>query len=268
MIDLCVFDLETNGIDANHDPIITAYVGLLDKDGVLQREQEWIVDPRGSVHAATPDFALSAGAAEVHGWTEERLDTDPRVRHDLTEVVREIASLIWAACGPIASNPLPLAGHNVSYDLTMLNAHLHRQGVAPLPFGPGGIKVLDSIVLDKHFDRYVKGAGQRKLTPTAARYGLTLTDEQAHNASFDALAAGRICQAIIKKHMPYLAGSPVMEDSLDALHGQQARWRSEQQIDLQKWLRKTEPTAVCEPEWPSYHNPNAPHIQHRERIAA
>ncbi|WP_025157204.1 exonuclease domain-containing protein [Leifsonia aquatica] len=247
--DLGVFDLETTGTDPLNDRIVTAYFGLLGPDGNIIREQEWIVDP---------GIPIPDGAAEVHGWTKERLDADPRTRRDIDAVVTEIGHLIYAICGG-ALVTTPLAGHNLAYDCTMLDAHLVRAGSSPLPYGPhfggSGINVLDSIVLDRHFAKYIKGSGQRKLVATAARYGIQLSEEEAHAANFDAIASGRITQAIIRKHLPHLAGAPDLRTSLSALHGQQIGWRAEDQASLQNWLRTkgNEPTAVCEPEWPTHY---------------
>lgn len=239
LIELGVFDLETTGVDAHNDLIVTAYVGALDSNGELTREHEWTVNP---------GIPVPEGAAAVHGWTTERLAATPGVRTDLDAVAMEIAGTIWQLCGGSSPRRLPLAGHNISFDLTMLSAHLARQDTAMFPFGAGGgVRVLDSLVLDKQYSKYVKGAGQRKLTPTAARYGVHLTEEQAHDASFDAIAAGRICQAIIAKRIP----DPTPE-AIGNLHGQQVVWRAAQQRSLQQWLntKGNEPNAICEPGWP------------------
>lgn len=247
MIDLAVFDLETTGVDTKNDRIVTAYVGLLDKDGTVTRSREWIVD----------GDHYSEGAAAVHGWTKEKLAAIPNARRGpnaAEEVALEIAHLLHALASPIAAaRPVPIAGHNVSYDLTMLAAHLGRSYTPMFPLGGAdGSLVLDSIVLDKHFSKYVKGSGQRKLVPTAARYGIHLTEEQAHDASFDAIAAGRICQGIIARH----AQSATTREGLVKLHDAQAVWRREQQASLEKWLRAPkpkgggEPDAVCERGWP------------------
>lgn len=232
-METAVFDLETSGVLVHSDLIVTAYVGVLSDDGTIQREKEWIVDP---------GIEIPTGASDVHGFTNAVLDADPRTRKDFEAVILEIAGLIWQLCG---NTGLPLSGHNISFDLSMLNAHLGRQHVQPLPFGLNAILVADSLVLDKHFNRFVKGAGQRKLIPTAARYGITLTDEQAHAASFDAVASGRIVQKIIERHAK---NTPIA-----TLHEQQKKWRAEQQTDLQAWLRKgTDPEAICETGWPTY----------------
>lgn len=249
MIETAVFDLETTGISAHDDLIVTAFFGLLDREGNIVREQEWIVDPNPTRDPKIEEALAASGA--IHGWTRARLDADPRTRHDLAAVVMEIASLIWATCG---GTVVPLAGHNLSYDLTMLSAHLERQGIAPFPFGVAGIKCLDSYVLDKHYDKWLKGSGQRKLTPTAARYGVELTEDQAHDASFDAMAAGRICQGILRKNAPYVVDTPLK--TLSNLHYKQVEWRAEQQTSLQSYLRTKggEPTAICETGWPTYNH--------------
>lgn len=240
MIATVVFDLETTGVDVHTCKIVTAYVGLLDEDGKVLKEQEWICDPGAEFY--------NEDAAAVHGWTQEKLDAEPRTRRGeniAEQVALEIAQLLWALGNPNRLSWHPVAGHNLAFDLTMLQAHLARKDTAMFPFGENGVRVLDSIVLDKKYNKYVKGSGQRKLIPTAARYGIALTDEQAHAASFDAIAAGRICQAILARHQ-------LGRSSLLQLHDNQIVWRAEQQAGLQKWLRGAgnEPTAVCEPGWP------------------
>lgn len=264
MLNLLAFDLETTGVDPLNDRIVTAYVGLLNAGGHIVKEQEWIVDP---------GVDIPEGASNVHGWTKERLDAEPRTRRDLDAVVMEIATLIHQLCGG-RNVTLPLAGHNLAYDCTMLDAHLVRAGNAPLPYGnhrdSSGILVLDSIVLDKHYNEFVKGKGMRKLVATAKRYGIELSEDQAHAANFDAIASGRITQGILRTKAPYLAGAPDLRTSLAAMHEQQVRWRAEQQIDLQKWLHTKGgvPDAVCETAWPtSYHAQIAAGIQLAQDIA-
>lgn len=241
MIETVPFDLETTGVDVKTDLIVTAFVGQLDENGTLIREMNWTVNP---------GIPVPEGAAAVHGWTTERLETTPGVRQDLDAVVMEIAALIWALCGNPTGPRLPLSGHNLAYDLTLLKHSLERQGVKMFPLGPAGVRVLDSIVLDKHYNKFVRGTGQRKLIPTAARYGIRLSEEDAHNASFDALAAGRICQAIIAKHRPDAA--VMLDETINTLHTAQIAWRAADQASLQTWLRTKggEPDAICEPGWP------------------
>ncbi|MGN6325819.1 hypothetical protein [Pseudolysinimonas sp.] len=252
--ELAVFDLETTGVNEVGDLIVTAYVGHLGADGEVIRSQEWLVDPTAWAVAhgdAGADMTRTnlAAAAEVHGWTLDRLAADPRTRRDLDDVVREIAGLIWALCGDLQGPRLPLAGHNLAFDLTMLQAHLRRAGSGMFPFGGStGVCVLDSAVLDKKFNRFVRGSGQRKLTPTAARYGIELTEEQAHDSSFDAIASGRIVQAVLEKH--------VSHRDFAALHDAQVIWRREQQTDLEAWFHRPKPKGGGEPnlilpkEWP------------------
>lgn len=240
VIELAVFDLETTGVDPNSDRIVTAFFGVLDGDGELTVSREWIVDP---------GVPIPPGASNVHGWTAERLAADPRTRHDLDVVAVEIVHAIWAACNPARPDWMPVAGHNLAYDLTMLRAHLHEPDAQMVPFGPSGVRVLDSYVLDKHFDPRVPGSGQRKLTPTAARYGIELTDAQAHDAAFDAVAAGRICQRILSRWTP--PESWTAQDAVTWIHGAQVRWRREQQASLERWLRaNVDPEIVCERGWP------------------
>lgn len=238
--ELAVFDLETTGTDPHADKIVTAFFGILDGDGELTISREWIVDP---------GVPIPAGAASVHGWTDERLAADSRTRHDLDVVAVEIAHAIREACDPSRPGWMPVAGHNLAYDLTMLRAHLHEPETQMPAFGKAGVRVLDSYVLDKHFDPYVPGSGQRKLTPTAERYGIELTEAQAHDAAFDAVAAGRICQRILARWKTPEAWSA--QDAATWIHGAQVKWRAEQQARLERWLRENvDPEIVCERGWP------------------
>ncbi len=96
-------------------------------------------------------------------------------------------------------------------------------------------------MLDRVVDRYRKG--KRTLEAAAAVYGIDLTD--AHDASADAVAAGRIAQAMARKHPEQLA----IESTL--LHAQQIAWCAEQSADFQDYMRRTHnPDYVASGLWP------------------
>ena len=42
---IAVFDLETTGIDVENDRIVTAFVGLIDGEGTIERGTDWLADP-------------------------------------------------------------------------------------------------------------------------------------------------------------------------------------------------------------------------------
>lgn len=189
---LCLFDLETTGVDPHRDRIVTAAV-IEAGAGAKTVTREWLVDP---------GIAISEGASAVHGITTEQARAEGR---PAASAVREIAEQI-VSCA--IGSRMPIVGHNVSFDLTMLLAEairhqLPEQLIASLRHV---VPVIDTLVLDKWADRYRKGS--RKLVDVARHYGVELSELDAHGAAADALAAGRIAWHIARKY-PGCQGSAV-----------------------------------------------------------
>jgi DNA polymerase-3 subunit epsilon len=113
-----------------------------------------------------------------------------------------------------------------------------RYGLDPL-ITPAPI--IDPLVLDKVVDRYRKG--KRTLEAAAIAYGVSLVD--AHDASADAVAAGRVAQAMARKYPEVLAiEAPV-------LHAQQVEWCAQQSADFQDYMRRTHnPSFTTSGLWP------------------
>lgn len=219
---LAVFDLETTGIDVDVSRIVTAHVGVLGADGEVLEQREWLVDP---------GIEIPTAASLIHGVTTERARLEGQAAP--TAVGEIIAALADAA-----ARGLPIVAYNAAYDLTILEREAARYGLAPLP-GPG--PVIDPLVIDKAVDRYRRG--KRTLSATAAHYGVVLDD--AHNAGADAIAAGRVAQAIARAH-PELATVAVAE-----LHSRQVDWCREQAESYQSWRRRNgEPEFTTSGAWP------------------
>src|SRR5690606_16604941 len=170
-----VFDLETTGVDVTTDRIVTAHVGVLDAKGREIAARSWLADPGVPI----PD-----GAAAVHGVTTEQARAHGRPAHDVVaELVGSLQSLF--------AQGLPVVAYNASYDFSLLTHESLRHGVSPLA-APGPI--IDPLVIDKAVDRYRKG--KRTLEVVAEHYKVRL--DGAHEASADAIAAGRVAQAIAR----------------------------------------------------------------------
>lgn len=169
------FDLETDSPNPEDARIITACVGVASPDG--WQAATWLLEPERDI----PEQATA-----VHGITTEmaRIDGAPR------EVsVQEIADQLAEAW----TLGLPVVGHNIVYDLTVLDRELRRLGREPLTIdGP----VIDTLVLDKAVDRYRRGS--RKLADVAAFYGFGQID--AHDAEADVRAACRVAWRIAKSY--------------------------------------------------------------------
>ncbi|NUO96783.1 MAG: 3'-5' exonuclease [Nonomuraea sp.] len=223
---LCLFDLESTGVDPHRDRIVTAAV-IEAGAGQHTVTREWLVDP---------GIEISEGATAVHGISTEHARTHGR-RADVC--VKEIA-LDLLSC--TQRSHIPVVGHNVSYDLTLLHAELIRHGHSDLAAQLLRIRpVIDTFVLDKWADRYRKGS--RKLVDVAAHYGVDLTEQDAHGAAADALAAGRIAWHIANKY-------PGAQGSALVVHDWLIDEKREQAESFGAYLRKQGKPDDVSRDWP------------------
>jgi DNA polymerase-3 subunit epsilon len=219
---LGVFDLETTGIDTATARIVTAHVGLIDETGAVVERKDWIVDP---------GVPIPEGAAAVHGVTDARAQ---RFGRPPGEVVPEIL----AAIRSLFARGFPLVVYNAPYDLTLLAAEAERHRLWPLEVTA---PIVDPFVLDKQLDRF--RTGKRTLTAAAEVYGVDLAD--AHDAGADAIAAGRVAQAIARRHGASL-GLTAHE-----LHDAQVGWCADQADRFQTYMReKRDPAFTTSGAWP------------------
>lgn len=220
--ELAVFDLETTGIDVATSRIVTAHVGLLDGEGRVVEQHDWMADP---------GVEIPAEASAVHGVTTERARAEGR---PAAQVVGEILATlqVYLDCG------IPVTVYNAPYDLSLLHHEARRHRLQPLH---EPLPVVDPLVIDKAVDRYRRG--KRTLAVTASHYGVTLDD--AHEASADAVAAGRVAQAIARRYDAELAVSKAR------LHSMQVAWCTEQAASFQDYMRRVkDPEFVCSTGWP------------------
>lgn len=231
---LLAFDLETTGVDPTEARIVTATTAELGPEfppgaGPMSRPvtdmREWLIDPG----IAIPDAAVA-----IHGVSTDRARSEGIVAAD---AVGQILGRIAQA----ARQGVPVVGHNVSYDLTVLHAEARRWNLNPPNPQEGTLGwVIDTLVMDKHMDQYRRG--KRTLEVTAAHYGVPL--DGAHDATVDAVAAARIA-AVMGHRYPDLASH-----TAEALHGLQIGWKREQAASLQAYFRKRNPDAVVDGSWP------------------
>ncbi|WP_067202681.1 3'-5' exonuclease [Microbacterium sp. XT11] len=218
---VAVFDLETTGIDVTRDRIVTAHVGVLDATGREIAAKDWLCDP---------GIEIPEAAAAVHGITTERARALGRPSAD---VVREVT----AALRSLLSQGVPVVAYNASYDFSLLAHEGRRHGIPPLvdPF-----PVIDPFVIDKAFDRY--RPGKRTLSVVAEHYAVHL--DGAHDASADAVAAGRVAQELARRFpLP-----PPAE-----LHSRQVAWARSQAASLTEYfisIGRLDPERRIDGTWP------------------
>jgi DNA polymerase-3 subunit epsilon len=207
---LGVFDLETTGIDVETSRIVSAAVAVLDADGGVVERWDWLADP---------GVEIPEQASAVHGITTERARADGR---PAPEVIAEIIATLTG----LFDRGMAVTIYNAPYDLSLLHFEALRYDLEPLT---EPAPIIDPLVLDRVVDKYRKG--KRTLEAAALVYGVDLTD--AHDAGADAVAAGRVAQAMARKNPEQLA----VESSL--LHSQQVAWCAEQSADFQSYMRRT-----------------------------
>ncbi|MEU0214398.1 exonuclease domain-containing protein [Streptomyces sp. NPDC006265] len=240
------FDLETTGVDVDHDRIVTAaMVEVL--HGAPVRSRTWLVDP---------GIPIPEGATRVHGITTSVAQRDGM---NSIRAIAQIAGEVWGAL----THGIPLVIMNAPYDLTLLDRECRRHDVSPitemLDFAQDAI-ILDPYVLDRHADPY--RPGKRKLESLADYYGVTL--EGAHEASADALAAVQVTQKILRcaedpravrrtTHHNQVYGRELAE-----LYAKQKLWCAAQAASYQSWLRRTkDPKAIVNGAWPIHPAPES-----------
>jgi DNA polymerase-3 subunit epsilon len=219
---LAVFDLETTGIDVETSRIVTANVSVIGEDGHPVSRIDWL---------ANPGIEIPQGATAVHGVTTERAVAEGR---PAALVVYEIVDALRA----LMAEGVPLVIYNAPYDLTLLHHEAVRYGIDPLELPA---PIIDPLVIDRAVDRYRKG--KRTLEAAAVVYGVELLD--AHDAGADAIAAGRVAQALARKH------DAVSALAIHELHEKQIDWFREQAESFQEYMRRTHnPEFTARTAWP------------------
>jgi DNA polymerase III subunit epsilon len=219
---LAVFDLETTGLDLAEARIVTACAVAIDEHGqVTGANSEWLADP---------GIEIPEAASNVHGVTTEIARA--RGRKSI-EVVSEILETLRG----FFKAGVPVVAYNAPYDFTILHHEALRNGLEPLSDPK---PIIDPLVLDKFVDQY--RSGKRTLQVAASVYGVTLSD--AHNATADAIAAGKVAQAIALKHSAKLPS-----DAFE-LHDAQKVWSVIQDDSYEIFRRKSSPDFEVVRGWP------------------
>jgi DNA polymerase-3 subunit epsilon len=205
------FDTETTGVDVAEARIVTA-AAVIFIGGEPVEQHSWLL----KVDVAIPEVTTA-----VHGITDEISQRDGVDQAAGLAGIREL----------LASRDLPVVCFKSDFDLPILDANLRRAGLEPLP----ALTDVCAYVIDKQCNKYVRGRNQRRLKPTAERYGIELSDDDWHGAEADAIVAGRILLAEMAAY-PQLAGSSAAELATSI-----RVWRDEQERDFQEWLARQPP---------------------------
>lgn len=257
---MTAFDLESTGVETEEAHVVTAAVVDLG-GGRPTVARTWL---------AAVDIDIPAEAAAIHGISTEEARKNGRPP---AEVLDEVAAMLADSLESV----VPIVGHNVVYDLTLLDRELRRKGLPTLAqrCSSGG-PVICTRVLDQHVLPYrkrpSKDQGARTLQTTAGVYGLGWDEQAAHGCEYDALQAARIAYRIgriahteqqdrpewVRRERTQLF-SDFDGISLADLFLAQQRWASEQAASLQDYFRTKaspemggDPNKVIDGSWPMH----------------
>lgn len=219
---LAVFDLETTGLDLKQARIVTACALEIDSQGrVSGSNKEWL---------ANPGIEIPLAASNVHGVTTE-------IAREQGADAKVVVSEILETLRKFFAQGIPVVAYNAPYDFTILHYEALRHGLEPLD---DPAPIIDPMVIDKFVDTY--RPGKRTLSVAANVYGVELS--AAHNATADAVAAGRVAQAIARQYFEKLPN-----DALE-LHNLQKNWSVEQDDSYEKFRRSSLPEFSVVRGWP------------------
>lgn len=228
------WDTETTGTNVLEDRIVTAAF-IVRAPGMNDRPFTYLINP---------GVPIPEEASDLHGVTDAMVQADGR---DPKEALDEIASHLTAAI----THCLPVVAFNQAFDWSMLHYELLRHGLPTVYDRIGGepVTLVDPFVLDKKFGERPTRQGQRKLEPTAERYGVVI--ENWHEAQADAVAALSIAEAQFERFPELSRMTP------QQLFAAQKQWRAKQAAGTQWWFREKatpeeggDPNKVIDGSWP------------------
>ena len=235
---LLVFDTETSSPIPEEAFLVTAFLGLMDGEGKLLKEWNWVIDQGQPV----PDEA-----AAIHGYTTQRVQAEGR--KDVDAALLEILDVISENSGP--GSQVPLVSHNSRFDLSLISREWARHGLPVLPFDE--YPILDTMTCDRALDKWRKGS--RRLEDVAVHYGIELGKEgSAHSADYDAILAGKIALKLRPKLRAMHKGGDFWEWMMDyqgnAYRESALSFASYKRGEQKRKPDEIEPDFVAQLDWP------------------
>lgn len=213
------FDLETTGRDPRTARIVTASILVVNAKAEILQHREWLVNP---------GVRIPEEASDIHGITTEVAERDGM---DPATAVAEISVFLDALF-----QTMPVMVFNAAYDFTVLREEAKRYGIDQIDPRP----VIDPYIIDKQVDKYRRG--KRTLVAMSEFYQVPLIN--AHTSVADAAATIAVADRLAQKYASQLQIDPLL------LHSNQIEWAATQAASFQEYLRRRDPSAVVEGDWP------------------
>lgn len=164
---LCIFDLETTGIDISKDRIVEICILKVNPDA-SRESKTWLINP---------EMHIPEKASEVHGIYDEDVADKPTLK----DIAPQIMQMLSGA---------DLGGFNSNrFDVPLLAEELLRVGI---DFDLSKIKLVDAQVIYHKME-------PRNLS-AAYKFYCDKTLENAHSAEADTLATFEILDAQVEKY--------------------------------------------------------------------
>lgn len=229
------WDTETTGTRVDEDRILTAaFIVHVPGEG-RPRVFDWLINP---------GVPIPEESTKVHGITDAKVQAEgmePKVALD--QLAGHLATAL--------TRRMPLVAYNHSFDWSILHYELRRHDLPTMYDRIDGdpVTLVDPMVIDRKFGERPEGKGQRRLEPTAGRYGVKVTDW--HEATADAEAALGIAEAQFARFPQLSRLRP------EQLFTAQQQWRAKQAAGTQWWFREKatpeeggDPNKVIDGSWP------------------
>lgn len=254
---MAALDFESSDKDPETARIVTCALILV--GGNLPTDtRTWLINP---------GIPQEPDAIAVHGITDEyAAEHGQPAEQGVGEIAKAIAEVVAAG--------IPLVGHNLGYDLTLLDRETRRhlgdslEDITREPL----TRVIDTMICDwwaaPYRRRVSKDQGPYEMKTTAQTYGLGWDDEKAHGATYDALMSARAAwhmgniahrprterpdwvQALRNRRGPYDRFDDLAGINVEELHRRQIGWAAERAAGLQEHFRKSDPDVVIDGSWP------------------
>jgi len=170
---LAVFDLETSGLNTKQCGAVSV--------ACVRFEGGQVVDKFYSL--VNPGVDIDEGAAAIHGLRYEQVKNAPTLPELAGDLLR------------VSAGAVPAGYNSQSFDRPVLHRFITGKD-CPL-FDPDFPFWLDVLVLVRHVDARVSGAGRHKLERTCERWQIDIGE--AHNALADCIASGRLLFTMLER---------------------------------------------------------------------
>ncbi len=225
---MLAFDTETTGVSVENDRIVSASLVNVVPERARLSDTVYI----------NPGVPIPPGASAIHGITDEWITANGG------DPLESLEAVVLVLAAVLSTHDVPIVGHNLVYDFTILDRECRRHGVTPLSDRVEIWPAIDTFILDKKVDPFRKGTGMRKLENILPLYNVPQVGK-AHTSEADCYSAAAVAWRMGRLYPPLGALS------LAQVHALQVEWKKQQDKNMATWLKgQKRDYSDCTGEWP------------------